>query len=348
MGIKNLNNLLRSKCPGVFQEIHISEFAYQKVSIDVSLFLCKYKSLSDSWLGCFTKLIGCLRRYNVHCVFIFDNGHPEEKTQEREERRSNREKTKVKIEAWESSLDKYKVDGNWDTSLDDLFGVKKTEEELKNQDLIVKEAKNILEKKRRSLLFISDDDMKNLRALFDAMKVSYFDAPLEAETMCADLCKRGIVSAAMSDDTDVLAYGSPVFLSKMDIYRGTVTKVVYNDMLTKLKLTQKQFLDLCIMCGTDYNKNIAKVGCETSYKYILQYNDIETVGREKGLDLSILNYKKSRELFTEYQQYDFGLKEIEYNGFPDIEKVKEILSKEKEEPNYYEILQSCKVKIFFS
>lgn len=348
MGIKQLNNLLRSKCPEVFREVHISEFAYQKVSIDVSLFLCKYKSLSDSWLGCFTKLISCLRRYNVHCVFIFDNGHPEEKTQEREERRSSREKTKAKIERWEQSLNIYKEEGgSWDASLDDLFGSKKTEEEKVNKGRILKEAMDILERKRRSLLFISEDDMKNLRLLFDAMNVSYFDAPLEAETMCADLCKRGLVAAAMTDDTDVLAYGSPVVLSKMDVYRGTATKIVYSEMLEKLKLTSTQFLDLCIMCGTDYNKNIAKVGCETSYKYILQYGEIERIGSEKGLDLSVLNYKKSRELFTVYKQYTFE-KEIEYNGYPNIDKVKEILSIEKDKPNYFEIEQSCKVKLFFS
>jgi len=349
MGIKQLNNLLRSKCPDVFREIHLSELAYQKVSIDVSLYLCKFKSLSDSWLGCFTKLISCLRKNNVHCVFIFDNGHPEEKTKEREERRNNREKNRVRIEMWESYLEKYeKGEEEWNTCLDELIGSGPAATLTVAEK--TKEVKNILEKKRRSLLLISDEDFVKLRLLFDAMKVSYYDAPLEAETMCADLCKRGLVAAAMSDDTDVLAYGSPVFLTKVDIYRGTATKIVYKEMLEKLKLgSSSQFLDLCIMCGTDYNKNIAKVGCETSYKYILQYGDIETIGLSKGLDLTVLNYKKSRELFTVYQQYDFEGKDIPYNGFPDIEKVKNILAEEKDTLNYHEVVQSCsKVKIFFS
>lgn len=347
MGIKQLNNLLRSKCPEVFREVHLSEFGYQKVSIDVSLYLCKFKSLSDSWLNSFTKLICCLRRNNIHCVFIFDNGHPEEKTQEREDRRTQREKTRVRIEGWETCLEKYeRGEEEWSASLDELCGVVGVEEADKEKK--IKEARGILERKRRSLLFISDEDMINLRRLFDAMKVSYYDAPLEAETMCADLCKRGIVAAAMSDDTDVLAYGSPVFLSKVDIFRGTAVKIIYTEMLEKLKLNNTQFLDLCIMCGTDYNKNIAKVGCETSYKYMLQYGDIETIGSSKGLDLTVLNYKKSRELFTVYEQFDFGEKEIPYNGFPDVEKVKEILAEEKEKVNLFELHQSYKAKIFFS
>ena len=348
MGIKQLNNLLRSKCPEVFQEIHLSEFAYQKVSIDVSLYLCKFKSLSDSWLGSFTKLISCLRKHNVHCVFIFDNGHPEEKTKEREERRNNREKNRVRIEMWESWLEKFeKGEEEWNTCLDELIGSGSAALTIVEKK---REVKHILEKKRRSLLSIVDEDFIKLRLLFDAMKVSYYDAPLEAETMCADLCKRGIVAAAMSDDTDVLAYGSPVFLTKVDIYRGTATKILYKDMLEKLKLgSSSQFLDLCIMCGTDYNKNIAKVGCETSYKYILQYGDIETIGQSKGLDLTVLNYKKSRELFTVYEQYDFGGKDIPFNGFPDIEKIKNILAEEKETLNLFDVIQCCsKVKIFFS
>lgn len=156
------------------------------------------------------------------------------------------------------------------------------------------------------------------------MNVSYYHAPLEAETMCADLCKRGLVCGALSDDTDVLAYGSPVFLTNINIYKDTVVKIEYENMLLGLNLTKEQFLDLCIMCGTDYNKNIPKIGCETSYKYILAYGNIEEVGRQKNLDISILNYKRSRELFTKYETYVFE-KDIMYNREPDYVKLQEFM-----------------------
>ena len=75
MGIKNLNNLLRKKCPQVFVDIHLSEYAFKKLAIDVSLFMCKFKAIcGDRWLTSFVNLVQCLRRNEIHCVFIYDNG----------------------------------------------------------------------------------------------------------------------------------------------------------------------------------------------------------------------------------------------------------------------------------
>jgi dTDP-4-amino-4,6-dideoxygalactose transaminase len=41
-------------------------------------------------------------------------------------------------------------------------------------------------------------------------------------------------------------------------------------LIKNLELKQEEFLDLCIMCGTDYNKNIPKVGSATAYKKIIE------------------------------------------------------------------------------
>ena len=39
MGIKNLNKFLRDKSNTLFVPIHLSEYAYKKVAIDISLYL---------------------------------------------------------------------------------------------------------------------------------------------------------------------------------------------------------------------------------------------------------------------------------------------------------------------
>ena len=326
MGIKQLNQLLKNQCPQIFRETSLHEFAYQKMSIDVSLFMCKFKSISENWLSSFLNLITCLRKHNIHCVFIFDNGHPPEKMQEKEDRVQSREKNKARIDGLESSLLKYEETDIFDNNLQEIFN----KQEGGVNAITVKEQKvrllrNIIDKKKKAIFTITSDDWLNLRKLFDVMHVVYYDAPLEAETMCADLCKRGLVSAALSEDTDVLAYGSTIFLTKIDIYRGTAVKIEFAEVLNALKLTQEQFLDLCIMCGTDYNKNIPKVGCETAYKFILQFGTIEEVGKQKNLDISILKHEKSRELFTKYEMYDFSTETIPYNGTPDYEKLHELL-----------------------
>ena len=78
------------------------------------------------------------------------------------------------------------------------------------------------------------------------------------------------------------------------------------------------------MCGTDYNKNIPKIGCETAYKYISMYGSIEEIARQKQLDVSILKHERNRELFTQYDKFEFE-GQLKYNGHPDYEKLEAIL-----------------------
>ena len=80
MGIKNLHSFLRSKCPEIYKTMHLSEYAYKKIAIDISLYMFKYKTIfGDKWLDAFLKLVACLRKNEIHCVFIYDNGAPPEK-----------------------------------------------------------------------------------------------------------------------------------------------------------------------------------------------------------------------------------------------------------------------------
>lgn len=322
MGINKLHQLLRNQCPWVYKEVHLLEFAYQMVAIDTSLFMCKFKSLADNWLESFVSLILCLRKNDIHCIFIFDSGHPPEKIQEREERVQAREKLKNKIDHLENAL---RVFIDTDVLDNELLSLLKDNNNNEQKASQVAMLQSIIERKKRAIFNIIPQDWVQLKSLLDAMNVSYYHAPLEAETMCADLCKRGVVVAALTEDTDVLAYGATIFLMKIDIYNSTVTKVLYQDVLDGLKLTEKQFLDLCIMCGTDYNKNIPKVGCETAFKYISMYGSIEEIQKQKGLDIAILNHERNRELFTEYERYNF-IEKVRYNGPPDYEKLETIVT----------------------
>ena len=94
MGIKSqFNKFLRDICPNVFEEIHLSEYKFKKVAIDISLYLHKFKAVcgEERWLTAFINLIGSLRRNNVHCVFIFDGKSPIEKEQEKMKRREGKD-----------------------------------------------------------------------------------------------------------------------------------------------------------------------------------------------------------------------------------------------------------------
>ena len=188
-----------------------------------------------------------------------------------------------------------------------------------DMDIIIKK----IDKMKKNILNISPQDFELTKNLFEILNIPYFNAPMEAETCCADLCKRGLVDAVMSEDTDVLAYSTPVFLTKIDVFNDKCIRIHHEEVIKALEFTKEQFLDLCIMFGCDYNKNIPKIGPETSYKYIRKYGSIDEIENKLEIDVSILNYIRTRELFTGYEQID--LKTIAFCGAPDLKNLEKFI-----------------------
>lgn len=313
MGIKSLSKFLHDTCPEVFEHIHISEYHFSKVAIDTSLYLCNYKALyGEKWLGAFIKLVASLRENEIHCVFIYDSGFPPEKEAEQKKRRERRAKLEQRVTKLEEAIDKYHSTGEVDNL---LFEFQDQRGICKNSMLRVEYA---VKKLRKQLFTITQQDYQTTKRLFDILDVPYFHAPMEAETMCADLCMQGKVDAVLTEDTDVLAYGAPVFLTKLNTADGTCMRVKHVDILEKMQLTADEFLDFCIMCGTDYNKNIFRVGPSKALKLIQIHKSIDKL----EMDVSVLNHKRVRQLFREYKKSDMN---VPYCGFPNFETLQTFL-----------------------
>ncbi len=179
-----------------------------------------------------------------------------------------------------------------------------------------------IKRMRKNILNISHKDFILTKKLFKILNIPYFDAPLEGETMCADLCKRGLVDAVLSEDSDVIAYGTPVFLCKINTKRNTCIIIEYNKVLQALGLTSRELLDFCIMCGTDYNKNIFRIGPNRAYEYIKQYSSIEKMKENTNLDISILNHIRGRQLFNDYKKVNI---KIPFCGNPNFDNLRKFV-----------------------
>lgn len=331
MGIKNLNKFLRDKFEDVFIPIHLSQYAYKKVAIDISLYIHKYKAIcGDRWLSAFVKLICSLRRNEIHCVFIFDGEAPKEKTAEKAKRKEEKEKLINYVCDLEDALNTYHKTNVIEPILLNLYSQRKESPKRllggkkdSKFDIIWVEEK--IRQKRQQIINIVPDDYNHVRELFDILRVPYLTAIGEAEKMCAKLSIDNLVDAVLSEDTDVLAYGAPNFMSKIDTYQDTCMLINYDHMLALMDITQDQFLDLCIMCGTDYNDNIPKVGSYTAFKHLLVHKSIEEIGKNTSLNISILSHERGRELFTIFP--DYKVDNIPYCGRPDFDLLKNFLSK---------------------
>lgn len=306
MGIKNLHTLLRKYCPQIYITRELSCYRYKKLVIDASLYMFKYKtSAGERWLSCFVSLLTVLRKNEIHAIFVFDNGAPEEKTREKEERAASRNKIFEKALQIEDELREYDNNGTVSELLKEITNKYQNQKETrllgtsrKSQLFDRKVVQAELDKLKKQTIHVGKEDFVLLRELCTIMNVPTFEAPQEAEKKCVELCLGGGAHGVITEDTDVLVYGAPVFLTHVSYRDGTCVEIALEDVLACLELTHVQFIDLCIMCGTDYNKNIYKIGPIKAYELIQKYGSIEEIEKmNPALDTSVLNYKRVRELF---------------------------------------------------
>jgi len=310
MGIKsNFNKFLQKKCgSNVFVDTHISDFRFKKIAIDTSLYLFRYKAgMGDRWLSGFISLISLFRRNHVHCVFILDGQSPEEKKDEQKRRKDDRTKKDDLVSSYEADLMNYYSTGIISEQLATF---------VTKQNIDIKDAEDTIRKKRDQVVCIGQVDFDLLKTLFGIMNIPYYTAPSEAEKFCSKLCIDGLVDAVLSNDTDCLVYAAPVVLSKLNVLTGVCCRIYNETLMNSLAVTNEQFLDLCIMCGTDYNKNIASIGSATAYKYIQTHGTIENIRDAKSIDITSLNHVRVRELFATFDYYDMS--HVPYCGKPDF------------------------------
>jgi 5'-3' exonuclease len=320
MGIKNLHPFLRKVCPDIYQQHHLSEYRLKRFAIDLSIYLCKYKTIyGEKWLDALFRLICILRKWNIHMVFVYDSKAPPEKDRERQERRVARKKNEERILelelGWVQERNKYMGD-NTIIDIEQMEDVPlKTTLGKKKKIWTMFEIDNELNRLRRTIFSITMKDIELTKELFEICRVPYLLAIGEAEATCSVLNKNGYVYGVLTEDTDVFAYGCPNMLSKLDFERETVFDICLDDILNKTELQQDQFLDFCIMCGTDYNTNLYRIGPDKAFKLIKKYNNIDEIGKKcDSLSITSLNHKRVREIFREV---NFRLDRIPYCGIPE-------------------------------
>ncbi|KAJ2059220.1 hypothetical protein GGI17_004529 [Coemansia sp. S146] len=103
------------------------------------------------------------------------------------------------------------------------------------------------------------------------------DGHVESEALCAALVRQGVADAACSEDLDVLAFGGQRLLRGFYTPADEMMLIDADIALAELGLTRESFVDLCILCGTDFSATLEKVGPITALKLIRQFGSIERI-----------------------------------------------------------------------
>jgi len=314
MGIKGLRDLLKKQTTSFEERVPMKDFSNKRIVVDASLFIYMYKaSRKEMYEEMFMTLFTALLENDIHTTFVFDGRSPKEKSNEKKKRADKKDATIARVTKLEYDLAQYNKTGEISQDLQNINGkIRSTQIIIRGNtgnDFSVIKTKQYIEKLRGNILHITDTDFKNVQELLTIFGIPYITATGEAEILCAELVKRGIADAVMTKDTDVLACCVPIMLYDIHLDTKEFTQIKTSTILEQLELDESSWLDLCIMCGTDFNDNIPLVGPVTSLNYIKKYKNIETIGKEvikvdkktkerTPLDVSILKHETSRKLFT--------------------------------------------------
>jgi 5'-3' exonuclease len=326
MGISDFYEVIKEMCPWVLVEISLSEMSGLRFAIDVSIFLNKFiKTVGPQrWLANFIVFLCCLKRNGIKPVCIFDGPNPPiEKKREQMRRRAEGAKTKEKIEYGKKLIKKLREEYMPDDVplgeeiLNDIKTVMgkrrgKNVDSVNYDDIydVVAGLEDVIARKEKQNLPILPEYGMKARELVECMGFAHFTAPGEAETLCASMCILGLVDGVLSEDTDVMAYGTPYLIAKLDITSEKVTVVSHEAILEAAGLIHEEFLDLCILLSCDYNERVkgyppdgrkykkpVPIGAKKAICMIQEYRRLEEV--EKHLENpDPLNYRRCRELFT--------------------------------------------------
>jgi len=108
-------------------------------------------------------------------------------------------------------------------------------------------------------------------------------APYEADAQLAYLARQGYVNAVITEDSDLLAFGCPTVLYKMDDF-GSAKMMQLHSIVghkkEKLDLTaidEAKFTECCILAGCDYLDSIPGFGFSRAVKEVLKYKSVKSL-----------------------------------------------------------------------
>ncbi|KAL9556397.1 hypothetical protein MBANPS3_001887 [Mucor bainieri] len=124
----------------------------------------------------------------------------------------------------------------------------------------------------------------------------------EAEAMCANLAKSGRTTATVSEDLDTIAFGDVPILRYFFSKGRPIVSIDPVIARQELGLSREAFIDLCILCGTDFSGTIHGIGPHKALQAIQTYGSIERVLRHldsRYVPQETFNYALARHVFND-------------------------------------------------
>ena len=248
------------------------------------------KFVRQEWIKDMIRFIMKWLEIKVTPIFIIDGKSQVAKTAQKEKRQKARDSALQRYEELKKKVQQEQTNkdlNQWSVST----------QSISDEDL----AKIVSYRQQERSL--SPVWIQELKDVFDAIGVPWIQATDEGEKLCCMLYLEE-VDAVYSNDTDCLLYGchNTINSFKLEISGNSLTMPIYNlnDILEKLKLNHEEFLDFCIMLGTDFNENIPSIGPVKALELIQTHHSISNLPafyKKIPLDRSVLNEDICKQIY---------------------------------------------------
>lgn len=327
MGIKDFYKFINTKHPECFKPIHFSSFKYKCLAIDMMNLLYIHKARNNrDWMKNILIFLNKLQYYYVHPVCVFDGKSHPLKRQTIQKRKDERSKGIFRINSIRESLQNYKKTKLID---DILFNFIKNKPEfvsqLSNNTLIVDRIEEYLDKQINNYsLYFSNEDIENIKELIKSMGITVITAKYDGEALCSYLSKIGKVEAVITNDSDVFFFGCKNVICKFIDDGGLLLSI--ESVLEKMNINYEQFIELCILCGTDFNESTKGYGFIRSLALIQKYETLEKLMTEIDVSLTFELINEIKEM-SNYCDEENISKLILFNTEPNMIKLNQLLFK---------------------
>ncbi|KAF5957900.1 hypothetical protein HYC85_005125 [Camellia sinensis] len=279
MGIKDL---LRFMKPHI-EPIHIKKYAGKRVGIDAYSWLHKgaYSCSMElslnmegekkfQYLNYFMHQINLLRHHKIIPVVVFDGGNIPCKATTENERHRRRKANR------DLAMEKLK-EGNFNAA-SELF---------------------------QRAVSITPSTAHQLIQILRSENIEFVVSPYEADAQLAYLssleAEKGGIVAVISEDSDLLAYGCPAVVFKMDRY-GNGEEIVQNKVFESASCVpsfqcfdKELFTGMCVLAGCDFLPSVPGIGITKAYSLVSKYRNLDRV-------LSILKFEKHNQMPEDYSK----------------------------------------------
>jgi len=313
MGIKYLNKFLREEASDSIKFISIADISGKKIVVDISIYLYKYAAE-----GCLIEniylMLSVFRHYNVIPIFIFDGKPPTEKKELIKKRQDDKKDAEDEYTKLKSQLENNVMD------------------DIEKQDII-----NNMDMLKKKFVYIHKSDIDNVKRLIRAYGATYYDAPGEADEICALLVLKNKVWACLSEDMDMFVYGCTRVIRYLSLLNHTIVLYDTKSILDNLGITQKELREICVLSGTDYNYNIDESkNTPTLYKtlsYFKKYHKEKSDLEFYEWLIEKTNYITEYDILKKiYDMFDINKRDNSYTNFENIKIINtNIIKKEVNE-----------------